>query len=229
MSTIFQSFFISFIVSPGYDHRISSLDDLNNSGLKYGSYIYGDEYLRHAGYVEHDSLNLDRYECANPEKCMERVFTESDTTFMSTTFHAQYVASRIGKTPDKNLLCSLDENIFSSMFVMNFQKGHPVIDSFNIVIRRCIETGLGVKYWSELYFNLTLQNMRNHEDSNCQACSDMYFVFSLAHLRLAFLVLGFGFVLSIAVFVAELICNWLSKRRTVTNNKHETPPFPFLH
>jgi hypothetical protein len=205
------------------------LNELNHSGLKYGSSIYGNEYLRYAGYVEHDRLNLDRFECADHEKCMERVFTESDTTFVATTFYALYVASRIGRTADKNLLCSLDENISSSMFVMLFHQGHPVIDRFNIVIRRCIEAGIGDKYWSDLYFNLTLKNMSNLEKSNCQACSDMYFVISLEHLRVAFIVLELGYVLSLAVFVAELICKWLSKRRTVTFNKYKTPPFPFLH
>jgi hypothetical protein len=57
----------------------------------------------------------------------------------------------------------------------------------------------------------------------------MYFVFSLLHLRVPFIVLGFGYLLSVAVFVAEFIGKWLSKRRTVTVIKHETPPFPFLH
>jgi hypothetical protein len=108
-------------------------------------------------------------------------------------------------------------------------QGHPVIDKFNVVIRRCIEAGLGDKYWSDLIFNLTLQSMRNSKESDCQACNDEYFVFSLSHLRVAFIALGFGYVLSVAVFVAELVCNWISKRRTVTVKNHETPPFPFLH
>jgi hypothetical protein len=70
--------------------------------------------------------------------------------------------------------------------------------------------------------------MRNSEESECQACSDDYFVFSLSHLRVAFIALGLGYMLSVAVFVSELICNWLSKRRTVTVKKYETPPIPSL-
>jgi hypothetical protein len=205
------------------------LNDLNHSGLKYGSNRFVDQQLRAIEYVEHDSLKLDRFECANAEKCLERVFTESDTTFVATTFRALYIAIHIGKTADKNQLCSLDEYIFPSIFVMYFHQGHPVIDSFNIVIRRCIEAGLGDKYLSDLHFNQTLQNMRKLEEFNCQACNDNYFVFSLTHLRVAFIVLGFGYVLSVAVFVAELICKWLSKRWTLTVSKHDKPPFPFLH
>ena len=230
LSTIFQSFFTSFLVSPGYVSRISSMDDLIHSGLKYGSNGGINDILRKAGYEEHDNLKLDRFECDDDhEKCMERVFTESDTTFVTTTFLAQYIAIRIGKTSDENLLCSLDENIFSSNFVFLLPKGHPVIERFNVVIRRSFEAGLGDKYWSDLHFNLTLQNMRKSEEPDCQTCSDKYFVFALSHLRVVFIVLGFGHVLSVAVFVTELICNWLSKRRRVTFDKHETAPFPFLH
>jgi hypothetical protein len=210
------------------ESRISSLNDLNHSVLKYGSNSDTDDFLRAVEYEEHDRLNIDWFECADYEKCLERLFTESDTTFVANIFIAQYFASSIGKTADKNLLCSLDKYIFSSNSVILFRKGHPVIDSFNIVIRRCIEAGHGDKYWLDLYFNLTLQNMRKLEVSDCQACNDTYFVFSLTHLRVAFVVLGFGYDLSVAVFVAELICKWLSKRRTVTASMHETPPFPFL-
>jgi hypothetical protein len=42
MSTIFQSFFISFLVSLGYDSRISTLNNFNHSGLKYGSSKHDD-------------------------------------------------------------------------------------------------------------------------------------------------------------------------------------------
>jgi hypothetical protein len=71
--------------------------------------------------------------------------------------------------------------------------------------------------------------MRKSEESDCQTCSDMYFVFALTHLRVVFIVLGFGHVLSVAVFMAELICKWLSKPRTVSVDKYDTTPFPFLH
>lgn len=214
MSTIFQSFFISFLVSPGYLPRISSFDDLNRSGLKYGSLDGMDKFLRDAEYVEHDRLNLDRVECPDEEKCLERVFTEGDIIFVAPKFLGQYIASRVSRTLEQNNMCFLDETVFSSNCVLLLPKGHPVLDRFNVVIRHSLEAGLGDKYWSDLTFNLTLQNMRKPEASDCQACSNMYFVFSLTHLKVVFLVLGFGHILGVTTFVAELICKWFSKGRT---------------
>jgi len=129
---------------------------------------------------------------------------------------AQYVANSIGKTSDENLLCSLDENIFSINCVMFLLRWHLVLERFNVAIRQGFEAELVDKYWLELQVNLTLQKMRKSEESDCQTCSDMYFVFALTHLRVVFVVLEFGHVLSVAVFVAELICKWLSNRRRVT-------------
>ena len=40
---------------------------------------------------------------------------------------------------------------------------------------------------------------------------DLYFVFSLCHLSPAFCVLGFGYVLSLAVFLAEIFVKWIPK------------------
>ena len=45
--------------------------------------------------------------------------------------------------------------------------------------------------------------------------NDLYFVFSLSHLGPAFCVLGFGYVLSSAVFLAEIFVKWIAKGRTV--------------
>jgi hypothetical protein len=215
-------------VSPGYDSGISSLDDLRHSGLKYGSDRGIDAFLRQFGYVELDRLYLHPFDCSDLEKCMERVFTERDTTIMAATFLPQHVVTRIGKTSDENLLCSLDVNIFSLNFAKFLHRGRPVLERFNVIIRHCFEAELGEKYWSEIHFNLTLQNKRKSEESGCQTCSDIYFVFTLTHLRVVFVVLRIGHVLSVAVFVAELICKWLSKRRKMTVKQARNITVSFL-
>jgi hypothetical protein len=40
---------------------------------------------------------------------------------------------------------------------------------------------------------------------------DMYFVFSVSHLSSAFCVLGFGYVISAAVFLVEIFVKWIAK------------------
>jgi hypothetical protein len=40
---------------------------------------------------------------------------------------------------------------------------------------------------------------------------DLYFVFSISHMSPALCVLGFGYVLSSAVFLAEVFVKWVAK------------------
>jgi hypothetical protein len=225
ISTIFQSFFVSFLVSPGYSSRISSFDDITKSGLIYGNFGVIDQMLREAGYEELDRLNLDQVECHDYEDCLERLFTQEDVAVLSPVIGAQYVASLVGKTEDENTLCFLDENVFSVNCVMYFSMGRPEFGKINAIIRRCIEAGLVEKYWSELNFKLKLLNVGKSKHADCQECNDMYFVFSLSHLRAAFIVLGFGHVLSATLFLAELIFNG----RTMTVCNQVAGPFPFVN
>ncbi|PNF26843.1 hypothetical protein B7P43_G16841 [Cryptotermes secundus] len=229
ISTIFQSYFVSFLVSPGYSSRISSLDDLAKSGLKYGNFGAMNQMLHEAGYQEHEHLNLDQVECADYEKCLERLFVQEDVAVLSPVIGAQYIASLVGKTDNENTLCFLDENVFSVNCVMYFRRGRPEFYKINAVIRRSFEAGLVEKYWSELNFKLKLLNVETSGDTDCQECSDMYFVFSLSHLKVAFLVLVFGHVLSATLFLAELTFKWLYEGQTMTVCSQVTGPFPFIN
>jgi hypothetical protein len=94
---------------------------------------------------------------------------------------------------------------------MSLTKGHPLFDKFNVIIRRCMETGLVDKYWSELNYNLSLKNVGTLREKGCESCSVVYFVFSLSHLKVAFVVLAFGYVLCVIVFMLELKCKSYSR------------------
>jgi hypothetical protein len=170
----------------------------------YGNFGAMDNMLRKSGYEELDRLNLDQVECHDYEKCLERLFNQEDVAVLAPVIGAQYVASLVGKTEDKNSSCFLDENVFSVNCVMYFNMGR-------LSWVRFVE-----KYWSELNFKLKLLNVGKPKDADCQECSDMYFVFSLSHLRAAFLVLVFGHVLSATLFLGELIFKWLFSGRTLT-------------
>jgi hypothetical protein len=63
---------------------------------------------------------------------------------------------------------------------MYLSRGHPLLDRFNILIRRFIESGLVKKYWSQLNFEVYLRNMTAPK-AGYEVRSDIYFVFSLFH------------------------------------------------
>jgi hypothetical protein len=213
VNTVFQAIFTTFLVAPGYGKRITSFEELVNSDLIYGRDISLENALKHFKIYDHRLLKLARFECPNHVICLHRLFTKGDITTLSLKIDAEYVYSYKVSGHSRNIkLCTVNDNILVLETVLCLTKGHPLLDRFNTVIRRSMETGLVEKYWSELNFNLQLQSLNKSKDTECELCSNMYFVFSLSHLRAAFLVLGFGYALSVIVFIFELFCKLNSKK-----------------
>jgi tryptophan-rich sensory protein len=204
MNTVFQSFFTSFLVSPGYIKQIASIEDLASSDLIHGKDESLEKSLESIGY---ERLKLKEFVCPNHTTCLKRLFTTGDITTMTLKIDAEYVLSHeVCGFSGSKVLCTVNEYIAVANTVMSLTRGHPLFDKFNVIIRRCMETGLVDKYWSELNFNLSLENMGKFRKSGCEVRSNVYFVFSLSHLKAMFLVLGFGHVLSVIVFLFEFNC-----------------------
>ena len=107
-------------------------------------------------------------------------------------------------------ICTLEENLFTTGFIFVLNNGSPYLNRLNVLTRRSLEGGLLDRYWAQLLWMTSLRSKMRFGDGE----NDLYFVFSLSHLSPAFCVLGFGYVLSLAVFLAEIFVKWIAKGRT---------------
>jgi hypothetical protein len=108
-------------------------------------------------------------------------------------------------------ICTFEDNLFTTGFIFVLNNGSPFLNRLNAMTRRSLEGGLLDRYWAQLLWITNLKSKMRFRDGE----EDMYFVFSLSHLSPAFCVLGFGYVLSSVVFLAEIIVKWIAKGRTV--------------
>jgi hypothetical protein len=215
VGTLFQATFISFLVNPGYHTAISNFDELLETGLPYGK-IESMEYFMHLiHYYEPDRFRS-YFGCPDHHKCLQRLFVDGDITMFTPMLDAMYVLSHMGMSQNRELLCTLNDKVFPLDVAIYLAKGHPLLHLFNVVIRRCIEAGLVQKYWSDTIFRIHLQHAADSKEPSCVVCNDMYFVFTLSHMKVAFVVLFGGFILSATVFVIELVYKCRSKAQTVT-------------
>lgn len=215
VGTLFQATFVSFLVNPGYHTAISNFDELVETGLPYGKIKSLDNFMYLINYTEHDRFRS-HIDCSDHHKCLQRLFVDGDITMFTPMVDAMYVLSHMGMSQKRNLLCVLNDNVFPLDSAMYLAKGHPLLRLFNVVIRRCIEAGLVLKYWNDMIFRIHLQHVADSKEPSCVVCNDMYFVFTLSHLKDAFVVLLGGFILSAIVFVLELIYKCRSETHTVT-------------
>jgi hypothetical protein len=205
ISTVFQAFFTSYLIEPRFEKQIGTFDELNVSGITYLKHPSLEKLATYINYFQHEELKIPQEKCENYTECMSRFLEGKDVTVMVTDIWAEYFAFTEGR--GKKSLCTLDENVFTMGLAMYVPKGFPLLERFDILLQRCLEAGLGEKYWSELTWNESLHKYHQSDGNNEHDASSMYFAFTMFHLRVAFCLLAFGGVLSAIVFIAELLMN----------------------
>jgi uncharacterized membrane protein len=218
ISTVFQAFFVSYLVEPEYEKKLDTLDELLDSDVVYGYHPFvnfiqatlsSPEFMR---FLEHKRLKED---CSDVRKCVERMLTKRDISSVIAPLYASYVAREMGTVDVGKVICSLDEDFVSVGATILFKKGNPLLDTFNTLMRRFLEAGLLERHWTELQHRASLRGGGRFTE----AADDTFFAFSLSHLMPAFVVLLVGTVLSLVVFIAELIVSCLFKRRIKRNSR----------
>jgi len=208
MSTVFQAFFTSYLVEPGYGKKFETFDELLNSSVAYGYNDAVEFGMASMSYMEHERFPYSRrQECSDMTECMKRIANHSQLCTPSAELFSQYLASEMGILDSRQYLCSLEENLITTGIISVVRNGSPFLNRLNILTRRSLEGGLLDRYWTQLIWITSLRSKIRFLDSK----NDFYFVFSLSHLSPAFSVLAFGWLLSAVVFLAEIFVKWIPK------------------
>jgi hypothetical protein len=110
INTVFQAFFITYLVEPGYSKQIKTFDDLIQSGLMYGYFEDSDLALKLSMYYERTKIRSPRFYCSEYDDCLERLTTHGDIMMVGSPYAAKYDAVKIISNYKKNKdVCFLDE------------------------------------------------------------------------------------------------------------------------
>ncbi|PSN37383.1 Ionotropic receptor 606 [Blattella germanica] len=202
ISMVFQAFFVTYLVEPGYGERMSSLDDLRRSNVPYVSIEIVDILLSQSSYTGH--LLIPKYE-GNIEfiDCIKDIMFHRNASTIVAVTYAYFVAEKNGVSEVDKVVCFLDERLFYGPFSMALVKGNPLVPLLNEYFMRCFEAGIQESYKSMFKYKTRL----NAEDLYDEM--EMYFVFSMQHLYPVFLLLIFGCIVSSITFVVELCSHTL--------------------
>jgi hypothetical protein len=202
MSTVFQAFFTSYLVEPGYGKKFETFDDLLNSSVTYGYNGVIEVILTSKSYKDHHRFpNSRRQLCNDFVECTRQIVNNAQMCTLSSPQFSQYLASEMGIPDASKTFCTLEENVGSSGLIFVLNNGSPYLNRLNALTRRSMEGGLLERYFVQLIWIRSLRSKMTVGDDE----EDLYFVFSLSHLSPAFCVLGFGYVLSSAAFLIEVL------------------------
>jgi hypothetical protein len=210
--TVFQTFFVSFLVEPGYGKRMTIAEEAIYSDLIYAYHPLVDFFLNALDYNRYsvDLPDSRRLLCTDLIECTKRLITQRDVAIINAYFYVKYIASSLGISDYTKAMCHIDESltIYSAGFL---HKGSPFLDEIDRVLRQCIEGGLFEKIWADTHLRAHLQSMGKNEFLPDN--TGTFFAFNINHVSAAFVILAMGLILSCAVFVLEVIYKRLSAHR----------------
>jgi hypothetical protein len=196
MSTVFQTFFTSFLVDPGYQKQLTTLEELLDSGIKFGFHHDINAVYMESSDWRHKEILARKEECSLPQTCLDRIRERGDFAILIQDWLVQDYTNEIN---DHNFVCPLNDVdsffVFISLYV---QKGSFLLEVVNKLVTVAFESGMVMK--------ADRDNIATKRDVVQSAnVFGKYFVFTLNHLRIAFYILLVGHSMGLAFFVCELV------------------------
>ncbi|KAJ9595844.1 hypothetical protein L9F63_012967 [Diploptera punctata] len=157
MCTVFQAFFTTFLVEPGYEKKIESISEAVQSNISYGETDLTQLSITYTEYTEHTRFGSNTVLCPSYESCAEYVMFNRNIATMVPQHFPSYIASQKGIADESKVVCFLDEILFTFGLSVGFQKGNPLLGVFNKYLTLCIEAGILDGYWSRLKNEVNLR------------------------------------------------------------------------
>jgi hypothetical protein len=203
MSTVFQAFFTSYLVDPGYQTQLTTLEEILESGIDFGFRPDYDMFYSNSSDWRHKELLSKREECSPEQKCIGRIRETGNFATLCDAWEVQDYTNRVN---DHSFVCPLnDEDTFPVFLSVYVPKGSFLLEFINRLVSIATESGLIVKVDRD-----DMYEKKDVADSG-KIFGD-YFVFTLSHLHIAFYILFVGHCLSFLFFVGELLFHFILKR-----------------
>jgi hypothetical protein len=120
ISTVFQAFFVSYLVEPGNGEKISTFQELLDSNVNYGFVSTAEVVIRTAEYSDHLQFPLTRrVDCVNLKTCLMRKMSNGDVATVSSAMYSNLIFNELGYQGGMDPPCSLDDDfVYLNMVAM---------------------------------------------------------------------------------------------------------------
>jgi hypothetical protein len=201
VDTVFQAFLTSFLINPGRERQIESIQELLRTDLPYGFDPQCDSMFNDTGDGVMKTILQHRIPCSPYTTCMDWVAYHRNFSTPSTDNIVDYfTAIKYVDNQGKPLVCAIKEEYYSGNNVIHIMKGNPLFQLVNQIVGRIVEAGIFNQWTKELLDSLKLKK----GVTSLWTLQDEYYSLSLVHVQSAFWFLCAGLALATAVFVAQL-------------------------
>ncbi|KAJ4434763.1 hypothetical protein ANN_23333 [Periplaneta americana] len=205
---VFQAFLTTFIIEPGLQHQMSSIQEILASEVNYGYNSGFDIIFRDSTDEISQTILNNRLECneGNNPPCLDWVAYHDNFSLLCSKKLLEYILTR--HYLDKNgnpLMCQAGGVFFPLNYVTYMEKWNPLQYRFNDMIIRALEYGLFDKWLQDDFHLQRIQAGAIARKKNV----DEYFDLTLEHSQGIFAILLPGIALSILAFIGEVLVSLL--------------------
>jgi hypothetical protein len=201
ISSVFQTFFTSYLVDPGIQRQISNIDELLNSGMQFGFRPDIEHYYKGSDMKRNQELLKRKGGCISTSRCVSRII---HTRNYATIAESWLVQKLLSGAHHREHVCPMNDfEIFPIYLIICLSKGHILLDSLNKITFSLAETGIILHESKQQRINSDIEVRKESKD-------EVYFVFAIKHLRMVFYVLFLGYIVSFVVFLGEILCRRIS-------------------
>jgi hypothetical protein len=203
ISTVFQAYLTTYLIEPGYEEPIKTVEQMLISDMKFG---FIDEYKAFFNNIN-DSVdsailnNAVRYLEIGTSLNWAAVYQNMSIIFDNWNIE---ICRDLGKLTDENmrpLLCELEDGGVGNVeLVLLVSRGWPLLELINDIIQHMVESGILTHIKKRDFHKEKLLSM-----SDAFTFEDTYTVFGITHVQTAFYLLMIGYVLAFFCFVTEIM------------------------
>ncbi|PSN42354.1 Ionotropic receptor 687 [Blattella germanica] len=194
VSTVFQAFFTGFLIEPGMYVPISNMKELNRTGITRAIPLQEYLLILHS-LTENDALYIANSECSF-QTCWYYYITTKNFSFLADTVLMGPFGRGLGFPT-----CTIEDNsitVYAAFFIPRVSYFFNIINNFIIQIAES-----GLPQFFDKYVAEETEMEFGPMVGSVQASSEDYFIFGMSHLKLIFVSLGIGYLISCVVFAFE--------------------------
>ncbi|XP_055700520.1 uncharacterized protein LOC129800270 [Phlebotomus papatasi] len=201
IATIYTSKLITVFTNPIFDDQIDTREKILISGLPFGGRAEYHDWFDNGD--ETDKVVLKRFNISADFQPTTESLVRVREGKQILLANRMFVLSN----NYNDLIFGFRDNVFSNPMEIITTKGFPLLLDFNNIISILKDNGITFKLYNDFMYNITiLARMRTTNNEEIDT------VLTMKHLQGPFIILLYGYILSIIVFCGELIRHrWFSK------------------
>jgi hypothetical protein len=201
---VFQAYFTTFLIEPGYEEPIRTIEQMLKSEKKFGFGRQNKKYMFLSTSDPVDSAIVkNAVHCPDDPTCFVWAAVYHNISTILNDLNMK-IFRVLGDWTDENnrpLLCEIEGGVVKTYdFTIKFKKGAPFFEFIDDILGHIVEGGIFMHITERFFDKLKMESKLD-----VHIFDDTYYDINISHLQTAFYLLILGYVLAVFCFVTEIM------------------------